>query len=72
MAYVDIMHMLLFSTFSVSHGSSNGKFMVWLRSLLNSGRFGILYAIFSGLCREFWFKFDQRFFLSVPVSEYRF
>ena len=71
-AYVDIMHMLWFFMFSVSRWSCNIMFMVWLRLFFNSSCFGILYAIFGGLCTEFWFKFNQRFFLSVPVSVYRF
>ena len=40
--------------FSISKRSWNGMIHVWLRSLLNFGRFGILYAIFGGLCRDFW------------------
>ena len=52
-AYVDIMHKLWFSKFSVSHRSWNDMFMILICSLLNSGRFGILYAIFDGLYREF-------------------
>ena len=39
--------------FFVSYRSWNGMILMWLRSLLISDRFGILYAIFGGLCREF-------------------
>ena len=53
LASVEIMHVLLFYEFFVNYELCNGMILMWLYSLLNSGSFGILHAIFGGLCRKF-------------------